>query len=222
MSFFKDFKNDLSQAVNELLPDDESDQEEVEEQIVNTLDTEETAIDETSENEKMKEWLEEFAQEEETKDSSMLEDEAAEVYLRAEDDLQEEELTDFEKDMIEEKEEEEEEEEMNMDDNVDLELLNALNADEEVEKAVQSKEKPLPKLRTNSGVVDDDVTVITKGTTITGSISSDGSLEIMGMITGDIECLGKLSITGKVIGNSSAAEIYINTERLEGDRKSVV
>jgi len=216
MSFFKDFKNDFSQAVNEILPDDESDQEEVEEQIVNTLDTEDTAVDEESENEKMKEWLEEFAQEEETKDSSMLEDEVAEVYLRAEDNLLEEELTNFEKKMIEEKEEEEEEEEMNMDDNVDLELLNALNADEEGENAVQSKEKPLPKLRATTGVVDDDVTVITKGTTITGSISSDGSLEIMGVITGDIECLGKLSITGKVTGNSSAAEIYVNTERLLG------
>jgi cytoskeletal protein CcmA (bactofilin family) len=38
----------------------------------------------------------------------------------------------------------------------------------------------------------------------------------MGSITGDVECLGKLSITGRIIGNSSAAEVYVNTERLEG------
>jgi cytoskeletal protein CcmA (bactofilin family) len=63
---------------------------------------------------------------------------------------------------------------------------------------------------------DDAVTVITKGTTINGSISSDGSLEINGTITGDVECLGKLSITGKVVGNSSASEVYVNTERLQG------
>ena len=36
------------------------------------------------------------------------------------------------------------------------------------------------------------VTVITENTTITGSISSDGSLEVRGTITGDIECAGKV------------------------------
>ncbi|MCQ2538385.1 MAG: polymer-forming cytoskeletal protein [Lachnospiraceae bacterium] len=60
------------------------------------------------------------------------------------------------------------------------------------------------------------VTVITKGTTINGSIISDCSLDVMGTINGDIECLGKLTISGKVSGNSRASEVFINTERLEG------
>ena len=60
------------------------------------------------------------------------------------------------------------------------------------------------------------VTVITKGTTINGSIISDCSLEVMGTINGDIECLGKLTISGKVTGNSLASEIVVNTDRLEG------
>ena len=60
------------------------------------------------------------------------------------------------------------------------------------------------------------VTVITKGTTINGSIISDCSLEVMGTINGDIECLGKLTITGNVSGNSRAAEVFVNTDRLEG------
>ena len=60
------------------------------------------------------------------------------------------------------------------------------------------------------------VTVITKGTTINGSIISDCSLDVMGTINGDIECLGKLTITGKVMGNSLASEIIVNTDRLEG------
>ena len=67
---------------------------------------------------------------------------------------------------------------------------------------------------------EDHVTVITKGTTIEGNVSSEGSLEVMGVITGDIKCKGKLSITGKVQGESEASEIYINTERLEGSVKS--
>ena len=60
------------------------------------------------------------------------------------------------------------------------------------------------------------VTVITKGTTINGSIISDCSLDVMGTINGDIECLGKLTITGKVKGNSLASEVVVNTNRLEG------
>ena len=70
---------------------------------------------------------------------------------------------------------------------------------------------------------DDDkqeVTVITKGTTINGGIKSDTSLVVKGTIEGDVECQGKLTITGKVAGNTIASEIYVNTPRLEGDINS--
>lgn len=60
------------------------------------------------------------------------------------------------------------------------------------------------------------ITVITKGTTINGSIISDCSLDVMGTINGDIECLGKLTITGRVTGNALASEVVVNTDRLEG------
>jgi cytoskeletal protein CcmA (bactofilin family) len=207
MGFFKDFKEDLSQAVNELLPDDENQEDteqEIQEQIVNTLDSDDITMDEESENEKMKEWLEEFAQDDETTAAGSMENDSEgriESYQ-----------TDLDENLLELEEEEGED----MDDNVDLELLEALNADEEAEKEAENKEKAMPKLRAASVAGDDEVTVISKGTTINGSISSDGSLDIMGSITGDVECLGKLSITGKIIGNSSAAEVYVNTERMEG------
>jgi cytoskeletal protein CcmA (bactofilin family) len=204
MGFFKEFKEDLSQAVNELLPEEESDKEETQDQLVNTLDTDANSTEEISDNERMKEWLEGFTGDE----TDSLDDEEVLV----EDELTNEpEVDDYDENTLELEEEEGE----NMDDNVDLELLEALNADEEAEKA-DAMEKPMPKLRSTALANDDDVTVITKGTTINGSISSDGSLEINGSITGDVECLGKLSITGKIIGNSSAAEVYVNTERLEG------
>lgn len=61
------------------------------------------------------------------------------------------------------------------------------------------------------------VTVIAEKTTITGSISSDGSLEVMGTITGDIECMGKVYINGNVSGSVTASEIYVNTPKLTGD-----
>lgn len=59
-------------------------------------------------------------------------------------------------------------------------------------------------------------TVISKGTVINGSIVSDSSLEVFGTVNGDISCLGKLSISGTVKGKSSAAEVCLNTNRLEG------
>lgn len=64
------------------------------------------------------------------------------------------------------------------------------------------------------------VTTITSGTTIKGGIASDGSLEVMGVITGDVECQGKVSIIGKVSGNVVASEVYVSTQRLEGSLSS--
>lgn len=63
-----------------------------------------------------------------------------------------------------------------------------------------------------------EVTVITRGTTINGDISSECSLEVMGVIEGDVECQGRLSISGTVNGNIRASEIYVNTPvKLMGD-----
>ncbi|MGP1433461.1 MAG: bactofilin family protein [Catonella sp.] len=59
-------------------------------------------------------------------------------------------------------------------------------------------------------------TVISKGTVINGSIVSDGALEVFGTVNGDISCLGKLSISGVVKGKSSAAEVYLHTNKLDG------
>ncbi|MBO4415830.1 MAG: polymer-forming cytoskeletal protein [Lachnospiraceae bacterium] len=67
------------------------------------------------------------------------------------------------------------------------------------------------------GEDDDQVTVITKGTTINGSIVSDCSLNVMGTINGDIECIGKLTISGNVVGNSVASDVYVNAKRLDGN-----
>lgn len=213
MGFFKDFKDDLSQAVNELMPEDDIDgkDKESEDHIVNTLDANEAASDaDASENEKMKEWLNDFVQDEQEAEGKPVEEEAKVENLSVDGNREE---------YLEENTEESKEEGENMEDNVDLELLEALNADEEESKKEESteiEEKAAPKQKAAPAVSDDEVTVIAKGTTINGSISSDGSLDIMGSVTGDIECLGKLTITGKINGNTSAAEVYVNTERMEG------
>ena len=66
----------------------------------------------------------------------------------------------------------------------------------------------------------DEATIISKGTTIGGGINASGHLEIYGDVNGDVECKGKLTILGNVTGNATAAEIYINTSRFEGDIRS--
>lgn len=122
-------------------------------------------------------------------------------------------------------------------DDVDLELLDSLMEDDSLvapeeedvseEETVVAEAEPTPAVtpvetpavQTERPVEADPegVTVITKGTTINGSIISDCSLDVMGTINGDIECLGKLTISGKVTGNAMAAEVYVNTDRLEGN-----
>jgi len=118
-------------------------------------------------------------------------------------------------------------------DDVDLELLDSLMEDDSLvapEEAAPEEPAEVPAepaqtapeatvVPTERPVEADPegVTVITKGTTINGSIISDCSLDVMGTINGDIECLGKLTISGKVTGNAMAAEVFVNTDRLEGN-----
>ena len=78
-------------------------------------------------------------------------------------------------------------------------------------------DEPQPEKPVVKAPDDDQVTVITKGTTINGSIVSDCSLNVMGTINGDIECIGKLTISGNVVGNSIASDVYVNAKRLEGN-----
>lgn len=302
MGFLKDFKDDLSQAVSELLPEKEVRNVDASDQMVNTLDLDDITNSAEAESQ-MKDWLDGFAQDkdnDETQDENDIylgvednihaednlkddnikdEDTWGESNIKNEDNLQEDSILGedniLDEDIIQDevstmnddtamngdindniKEEisyammedgvelmgknsnknfdenvdeniDVDFDEMNEvdfaddndDDNIDLELLDALNAEESAdeEEVVAQPEK---KLRAASLSDDDEVTVITKGTTIDGNISSDGSLDIMGNITGDVECLGKLSITGKIVGNSTAAEVYINTEHLEGSVNS--
>lgn len=118
-------------------------------------------------------------------------------------------------------------------DQVDADILDSLFAEEEdalnaegeslSESEVSTEETvavPEASESEESRQEQEGTTVITKGTTINGSIISDCSLDVMGTINGDIECLGKLSISGKVVGNSMASEVFVNTDRLEGSISS--
>ena len=105
-------------------------------------------------------------------------EETAEAVSETEEEVSAEDIL---KDATEEEEPEPVEEELSVE-----EVLETARAQKPVE------ETKAPVKTAQIDVDDDDVTVITKGTTINGGISSEGSLEVMGTITGDVDCLGRV------------------------------
>lgn len=69
-------------------------------------------------------------------------------------------------------------------------------------------------------VAVDETAVVTEGMTITGDIISEGSLELIGTVNGNLDILGKLNITGSIQGNSKAAEIYAESAKITGEVNS--
>ena len=107
-------------------------------------------------------------------------------------------------------------------DNILSSLEDIENGKEDIgfEKAFNDKGTRFSLSEQREEKISDEVSVISKGTTVGGGISASGSLEIYGSVNGDVECRGKLTILGDVTGNASAAEIFINTSRFEGDIRS--
>ena len=202
MSFFKDLKEDIAQSVNEL---------------TESLDENLTVDDEkTKETVPMSELTTDFPPEEPTEEVPELvvensETEENEIAVAAE---PEEVIEEPVEAPVEEVVDEPEEIEEPVEDYEEEDVMNEEVMEEAMEEASIDN--------TTVEEVDDaqEVTVITKGTTINGGIKSDTSLVVKGTIEGDVECEGKLTITGKVAGNTIASEIYVNTPRLEGDINS--
>lgn len=70
-------------------------------------------------------------------------------------------------------------------------------------------------------VAVDETAVVTEGMTITGDIVSEGSMELIGTVNGNLDILGKLNITGTIQGNSKAAEIYAEGAKITGEVNSL-
>lgn len=201
MSFFKDFKEDLSQAVNELLPGEAELKEEAAqmqpELVVNTLEKE---VDVKSELKKVEGLFEKVgkgaAEEEpmiltpeepadsakkpmETKVENVAKEEKKESVSKADEPIQKE-------DTVLNTE--------NTENTVTMETTNTLPAD-----------------------VSDEVTVITEGTSLKGDLQSTGSFELKGKIEGNVACNGKMTVTGVIKGNSQSAEFFADAAKIEGE-----
>lgn len=217
MGFFSELKEDLSQAVNELMPEEanEMPKEQTEDVELATLEAELQALEST----------EDIA--EVTVENPVFDDDLSlEEMLKNIDAIQipEEGLNTVDADaaaaLVEESFAEAAQEEVATED-IDLEsmLENALAADKVYteEKAVESKGADKKMESYVSRAVSDETSIITAGMVITGDINSEGSMEVIGTINGNIEILGKLNVTGYINGNSKSCEIYAEGAKINGE-----
>lgn len=193
MGFFSDLKEDLSQAVNEMLPEGEAVQEE---QPAEELELDMAQLDELL----AKEVQESVADTEETSEQEQL-DELASMLDKLE--LEQAETTEPE---VEE---------------IPIEVVVEEAVSKPVKEEVKNKgeHRAMGTFDENETATDEKA-VITEGMTIVGDVSSKGSLEVLGEINGNIDILGKLDVTGVINGNSKAAEIYAESAKIVGEVNS--
>ena len=200
MGLFKDFKEDFSQAVNEMMPGNETSAKDSkpEELVVNTLGED---VDVKKELSKLDGLLEQVKKDEEPAVKSTLETEIPNVMYAKEEEPAASSVA------PEIRPTEKSEEDKILMNNAAL-LNNNISMPEPPSTPINS---------VNPGAVADETSVITAGTVLTGDIASDGSFDIQGTINGNISCNGKLVITGTVNGNSAASEIFADVAKIEGE-----
>lgn len=208
MSFFKDFKDDLSQAMTELLPGEELKEAGISEQpelVVNTLEQEVDVQSELKKLEGLFEKVDEPVSEEPVvlapeEPEKPLEIKLEEAIQGNQPELKEENI------MVEEEEAHKEEAIMSTENVTNTETV------VDTETVVNTeKENNLPK------EVSDEITIITEGTSLKGDLESTGSFELRGKIEGNVNCNGKMTITGSIKGNTQSAEFFADAAKVEGE-----
>ncbi|MBQ9135685.1 MAG: polymer-forming cytoskeletal protein [Lachnospiraceae bacterium] len=181
MGFFSDLKEDLSQAVNELMP------EETENEVNDEVEAEDTVTTEAE------------VEKEQAVDTNNADDMAQlEAMLGRLDSIELPEDMDVTK----------------MEEEPETDLETSIRAAFGEKEETKGEEKKMD-MQTRTAV--DETAIITAGMTITGDVSSEGSMEVIGAVNGNIDILGKLNITGSINGNSKAAEIYADNAKITGE-----
>ena len=221
MGFFKDFKDDFSDAVNELVPDsgDDNSSEYVEPTDMN--DSLDEAIDVDDELSKLDGLFEQVSKKVESGES---------ITASSDDDSKSDDTSDKKdkKSKKRDKNKNKEKEEMDTFKTYipeDYEepaptttpTSTATNVFSNVSSTPTTTTTTTTSTSTSTAAVSDENAVITKGMTINGSLESTGSINIEGTINGDITCNGKLVITGYVQGNSNSAEFFADAAKVDGE-----
>ena len=202
MGFFSDLKEDLSQAVNELMPEENLDQAAAEE-------LKEQPVENTQE--PLREEIPEAQTAEDAKDNV-----AFEEMLKNLDSIEIPQEQKTEEQPAEKVAEEMPRAEVAPELDLDSVLQNDMTVEKVLEQENTEKNKGAEK-RMDVKVASDETAVITAGMVITGDVSSEGSMDLVGTINGNIDILGKLNITGYINGNSKAAEIFAEGAKINGE-----
>lgn len=190
MGFFKDFKEDLSQAVDELASDT----------IANTAPDDDTEVNTLTED--LSEKAEEAEKVEEVEKVEKVEKES----------LKKETNT-----MKKEKDEIDLEELMA---NMEAEAMAAAEAEAKDSDEGTGEDDSQPEEMEeddDDGSVAEETAIITKGLTVIGDLNSRGSIDLFGAVEGNVACRGKLTVSGSITGNTKSMEIFANNARIDGN-----
>ena len=197
MGFFSDLKEDLSQAVNELMPE-ETKEEQPEPGEKETED---------KEAETLASMLDKLEAEEQAANESVAE-EAVEP-VNTEEEQTEEDNPDLQEAYA-----------------PDTELTEEIDAiiteaEEKNNNEIKGEKRMDEQVFGVNETASDEKSVITEGMTINGDIVSRGSMDVLGSIIGNIDILGKLYVSGNGQGNSKAAEVYAENAKIVGEVHSM-
>ena len=192
MGLFKDFKDDFSQAANEMMPGADAPEKEnkAEDLVVNTLGED---VDVKSELSKLDGLLEQV-QKDDGSDTQKLGSELPPIHK--------------------------EDKKPVITPAVDP-VINTFNEEKKImsDTTMEAPKPTAPVMnnKVNPDAVSDETSVITAGTVLPGDIASDGSFDIQGTINGNVTCNGKLVVTGTINGNSAASEFFADVAKVEGE-----
>lgn len=178
MGFFKDFKEDLSQAVNEL-SDDASKLAGV------SAETVEKPVPD---------------------DDVMVDTLADDMHSDAGDSDIEESLTRALADIKTDNKKSE---------SAARETAKAAKAEEKPAQAKEPAEEPV--VTADADEISDETAIITPGLSISGDVTSAGSIELLGTVEGNVTCKGKLVVSGTIKGNSVSSDFFADKANITGD-----
>ena len=237
MGFFSDLKEDLSQAVNELMPEEALNAAVAEDAEAQDMSSDEQLTNEASVTDKpsaaadsvdlssMLEQLEEPGTADEllgktvispdiaaefTEDTTGMAEELTSVLEEPEISAEPEPEITTETEAVPEPEIQAEAETEPQEDNI----LSGMDGEEE---KIMDEQAQVQSQALANRVPVDETAVVTEGMTITGDITSEGSMELIGTVNGNLEILGKLNITGNIQGDSKAAEIFAEGAKITGE-----
>ena len=187
MGFFKDFKDDFSQAVNELMPGEDNLESGTNEDdlVVNTLEGE----------------VEQVTKQEAEKAAAAKKAAAAAKAAQAA--------------KMEERPVAEPVAAVNTENVINAIQEEKKMADTMTTPVTPATTTAAPVMQNEE--ISDETSVITEGTVIKGDIVSNGSLDVRGQVDGNVGCNGKLVVTGVVNGNSNASEVFADAAKIEGE-----